>query len=108
MGTAIIEQGQRANSHAKNGKKTRLKRQKILNGWNMEAARQTVELANVPAKAKRFVFLLLPNFTLLSFASALECLRIANRMAGKDVYSWTLLSEGGDLVECSAGTTLQT
>ena len=73
----------------------------------MEAARQTVELANVPAKAKRFVFLLLPNFTLLSFASALECLRIANRMAGKDIYSWTLLSEGGELVECSAGTTFK-
>ena len=33
-------------------------------------------------KTRRFVFVLLDNFTLLSFASALECLRIANRMMG--------------------------
>ncbi|GAA6198233.1 GlxA family transcriptional regulator [Pseudophaeobacter arcticus] len=42
---------------------------------------------------------------MLSFASAVECLRIANRMAGREVYSWTLLGEGGEQVTCSAGTT---
>lgn len=73
----------------------------------MEAARQTVEIDSAPSKPKRFVFLLLPKFTLLSFASALECLRIANRMANKELYSWTLVGEGGDIVECSAGTTFK-
>ena len=32
---------------------------------------------------ERFVFVLLDNFTLLSFASALDALRIANRMLGR-------------------------
>lgn len=48
--------------------------------------------------------MLLPNFTLLSFSCALEPLRIANRMAGEQLYSWTLIGEGGDAVQCSAGT----
>lgn len=42
---------------------------------------------------------------MLSFASAVECLRIANRMAGHDAYSWSLLGEDGESVTCSAGTT---
>ncbi|MCC5974327.1 MAG: GlxA family transcriptional regulator [Rubellimicrobium sp.] len=55
-------------------------------------------------KARRFVFVLLDNFTLLSFACAVEALRIANRMAGKPIYSWTLMGEGGDRIACSNGT----
>jgi len=47
---------------------------------------------------------LLPDFTLLSFASALECLRIANRLHGKPFYSWRIIGEGGQSVSCSAGT----
>ncbi|GGE24468.1 AraC family transcriptional regulator [Primorskyibacter flagellatus] len=56
-------------------------------------------------KPTRFVFVLLDNFSLLSFASALECLRIANRMAGKTLYVWEIQTEGGRNVSCSAGTT---
>ncbi|MEL6912864.1 MAG: GlxA family transcriptional regulator [Pseudomonadota bacterium] len=55
------------------------------------------------AKPRRFVFVLLENFTLLCFASALESLRIANRMAGQDLYTWVLMGEGGGLVASSAG-----
>lgn len=55
-------------------------------------------------KPKRFVFVLLPNFTLLSFAAALDSLRIANRVAGDTIYEWLLIGEGGDTVTCSAGT----
>ncbi len=54
-------------------------------------------------RARRFVFVLLPQFTLLSFASAVEALRIANRMAGRPLYSWTIVGEGGGSVACSAG-----
>jgi len=56
------------------------------------------------AKPKRFVFVLLDQFTLLCFAGALEALRIANRMHGKTIYTWMLAGEGGESVECSAGT----
>jgi transcriptional regulator GlxA family with amidase domain len=55
-------------------------------------------------KPRRFVFVLLPNFTLLSFAAALDSLRIANRVAGRQVYDWTLIGEGGETMSCSAGT----
>ncbi len=53
---------------------------------------------------RRFVFVLLDDFTMLSFASALESLRIANRILDRNVYSWLLIGEGGDTVNCSAGT----
>ncbi|MFT6088505.1 MAG: transcriptional regulator GlxA family with amidase domain [Sulfitobacter sp.] len=54
-------------------------------------------------KPKLFVFVLLENFTMLSFASAVECLRIANRMSGRDAYKWRLIGEGGTYVSSSAG-----
>jgi len=54
-------------------------------------------------KTRRFVFVLLENFTMLSFASAVECLRIANRMAGRPAYDWRLIGEDGGRVRCSAG-----
>ncbi|KPN62548.1 transcriptional regulator, AraC family with amidase-like domain [Aliiroseovarius crassostreae] len=51
----------------------------------------------------RFVFVLVNEFTLLSFAGALDALRIANRAAGRNLYEWRLLGEGGETVSCSAG-----
>ncbi len=57
-----------------------------------------------PVTKRRFIFVLLDNFTLLSFASALECLRIANRMIGQQAYEWKLIGEGGETASCSAGT----
>ena len=41
---------------------------------------------------------------MLSFAGALESLRIANRALGEEAYVWTLVGEGGDKVACSNGT----
>ena len=40
---------------------------------------------------------------MLSFSGAVEALRIANRMAESDVYSWSLAGEGGEEATCSAG-----
>lgn len=62
---------------------------------------------NWTGKPRRFVFVLLENFSLLPFAAALECLRIANRMAGQPLYDWRVLGEGGDSQTCSAGTTFK-
>ena len=53
---------------------------------------------------KRFVFVLIENFTLLSFSSALDALRIANRMSGKNLYEWIFIGENEEVVSCSAGT----
>ncbi|SEM78086.1 transcriptional regulator, AraC family with amidase-like domain [Gemmobacter aquatilis] len=55
------------------------------------------------AAPRRFIFLLLDRFTMLSFAGAIEPLRIANRLAGHDIYSWKLAGEGGDVAVCSNG-----
>ena len=59
--------------------------------------------ANVKSP-RRFVFVLMDNFTLLSFSSALDALRIANRMSGKTLYEWTFIGENEGVVSCSAGT----
>ena len=40
---------------------------------------------------------------MLCFSAAVESLRIANRMSGRELYSWTLMSETGEPVTCSAG-----
>lgn len=69
----------------------------------MEIQPQIVDVAT-KGKPKRFVFVLLNNFTMLCFASAVESLRIANRMAGKKLYDWILIGENGDSVACSNGT----
>ncbi len=71
----------------------------------MQRAAQPLPPKSEPSK--RFVFVLLENFTLLSFASALECLRIANRLLGHDAYRWIIIGEGGEMMSCSAGTTFQ-
>jgi len=58
-------------------------------------------------KPGRFVFVLLDNFSLLCFSTAIESLRIANRMSGRKLYEWILIGEGGVSAACSAGTVFQ-
>jgi len=70
----------------------------------MDTSRKAVEVSDITGKPHRFVFVLMENFTLMSFSAALECLRLANRMAGRQLYDWSLVSEGGGTVRCSAGT----
>ena len=58
-------------------------------------------------RPRRFVFLLLDRFTMLSFAGAIEPLRIANRVAGQPMYEWRLIGEGGVSATCSNGASFQ-
>ena len=57
-----------------------------------------------PDRPRTFVFVLLENFTLLCLASALDALRLANRMSGRTLYEWTVRTEGGAPMRCSCGT----
>ena len=67
-------------------------------------ALETGKTAENKQQAKRrFVFVLLDDFTLLCVAAAVESLRIANRMADEQLYEWVLAGEGGGSVCCSAG-----
>jgi transcriptional regulator GlxA family with amidase domain len=65
---------------------------------------QTVDI-KFTGKPRRFVFVLMDQFTMLCFASAIESLRVANRTAGKKLYSWSIIGEGGENATCSNGCT---
>ena len=70
----------------------------------MSQTRSATNRSVSPDKPRRYVFVLLNNFTLLCFSAAVESLRIANRMAGRDLYEWRIIGEGGETAVCSAGT----
>jgi transcriptional regulator GlxA family with amidase domain len=56
------------------------------------------------AQTKRsLVFFLVNDFTMVAFATALEPLRIANRMLGYEAYRWRLASADGKPVAASNG-----
>ncbi|SIT02679.1 transcriptional regulator, AraC family with amidase-like domain [Neptunomonas antarctica] len=52
---------------------------------------------------KRFGFLLLPNFSLIAFSSAIEPLRMANWVTGDECYETVLVSHDGEAVASSFG-----
>jgi len=66
---------------------------------------------NDPIK-RSIVFFLVPDFTMIAFATALDPLRSANRMLGYEAYRWRLASVDGkpvrasNYVECSVDTSL--
>jgi len=51
-------------------------------------------------------FLLLPRFSMMAFFSMVEPLRIANRLSGRPLFDWLLISEDGEPVTASNGMTL--
>jgi transcriptional regulator GlxA family with amidase domain len=51
----------------------------------------------------RLAFLLVPQFSMMSFSAALEPLRSANRQSGRSLYEWQLVSVDGKAVEASNG-----
>lgn len=61
-----------------------------------------MNIANHPIK-RSLVFFLVPDFTMVAFATALEPLRIANRMLGYEAYRWRLASLDGQTVPASNG-----
>jgi AraC family transcriptional regulator, glycine betaine-responsive activator len=48
-------------------------------------------------------FLLLPHFSMIAFASAVESLRLANRTSGRALYAWSLITRDGQPVKASNG-----
>lgn len=57
-------------------------------------------------RRRNFVFLLVPGFSLMTLASAMEPLRALNRLAGMQAYDWTLASLEGEPVATSSGIRL--
>ncbi|MBM3597728.1 MAG: GlxA family transcriptional regulator [Alphaproteobacteria bacterium] len=60
--------------------------------------------AGAPAKLPQDIgFYLVPQFSMMGFAAAIEPLRSANRMSGKQLYRWRLISRDGKPVLASNG-----
>jgi transcriptional regulator GlxA family with amidase domain len=57
-------------------------------------------------KVREIGFLLIPEFPLMSYASAVEPLRAANALSGRPLYAWRHLSVDGAPVRASAGVTV--
>ena len=55
---------------------------------------------------KNYIFVLLENFSLLAFSSAIEPLRLANRMSQEKKFFWNLVCVEGGSVTCSNGTVI--
>ena len=54
----------------------------------------------------RFGFLLCPDFTLIALSSAIEPLRMANRISGRNLYEYSLFGFDGGEVRSSSGINL--
>jgi transcriptional regulator GlxA family with amidase domain len=50
----------------------------------------------------KYAFLTLPNYSLIAVANAVEPLRMANRLVGKEVYQWSLISMDGQASDASS------
>ncbi len=51
--------------------------------------------------------ILIPRFSLISFTSMVEAMRLANRMSGQELYRWRFLSADGRPVRSSSGLTVE-
>jgi AraC family transcriptional regulator, glycine betaine-responsive activator len=59
------------------------------------------------AGTETILFLLVPDFSMIAFTSAIEPLRIANRLSGRRLYEWRLLSRDGSPTSASNAIALQ-
>ena len=54
----------------------------------------------------RVGFYLVPDFPMIALACAMEPLRIANRLSGRTLYEWRLISRDGAAASASNGVAL--
>ena len=65
------------------------------------------EMGNIPAESeargapRHIGFLLVPDYSMIAFASAVEPLRMANRLSGRELYRWSLFTMDGQPVSAS-------
>ena len=62
--------------------------------------------APVALRKCRYAFLTLPNYSLIAVANALEPLRMANRLVGRDIYDWSIVSIDGVASDASSALKL--
>lgn len=62
-----------------------------------------MSIENPEHKPEHFGFLLVPNYSMIAFSLAVEALRMANRAAEKDLYSWSIYTQDGNSLKASNG-----
>ena len=60
-------------------------------------------LPGVDSRPRAVVFVLVPDYSFLAFSSAVEPLRMANRLHGEKLYRWRVVTAGGTPVASSNG-----
>ena len=65
-------------------------------------------MTNTHNKITKISFLLVEEFSMIAFASALEPLRTANRISKKNLFEWEFLSLNNQKVFCSNGISIDT
>ena len=65
-------------------------------------------MINTQNKITKISFLLVEEFSMIAFASALEPLRTANRISKKKLFEWEFLSLNNQKVFCSNGISIDT
>lgn len=58
-------------------------------------------------ETEHFGFFLLPNFSMISFAAAVDPLRMANRMSDRPLYAWHFYGLDDSPVACSNGVVIE-
>lgn len=53
--------------------------------------------------SQKIAFLLLPDFSMMAFTSSVEPLRAANRLSGKKLYTWHIMTHDGQPTKASNG-----
>jgi transcriptional regulator GlxA family with amidase domain len=66
----------------------------------------TMPLSAVSGSPIRIAYLLIPQFSMMSFSAAIEPMRSANRMSERQVFEWTLVSVEGNAVAASNGISI--
>jgi len=72
----------------------------------MSIATQTMPGSSAAEAPQSIGFLLLPQFSMMAFVSAIEPLRVANRLAERELYRWEVLSDDGRSIAASNGMAL--
>ncbi len=62
---------------------------------------------NADDKPVHVAFLMMPQYTLLTFANAIAVLRMANRQSGRQLYTWSVVTPGGEPAVSSDGLQMQ-
>src|SRR5260370_32207834 len=64
------------------------------------------KIGHVALSGSKFAFLTLPRYSMIALSTAVEPLRMANKLTGQSVYDWSIVSLDGQPTPASNGLQL--